>query len=324
MTSGSAQNETVGDLGEFPLISLITRNLALPPAVSVGPGDDCAVYLINGSALTTTDMLIEGVHFRRSWSSPAEIGHKCVAVNLADVEAMGGTPVAMVISLGLPSDLPVTWVKEFMTGVREEAELGGVALVGGDMTSARDITISVTVIGETGGRGPVLRSGARPDDVVAVRGRLGWAAAGLAALLRGFRSPRAAVDSQRAPQVPYGAGRQAAEAGASAMIDVSDGLLADLGHIAEASEVSIDLDSARFTVADPVHAVASALNADPLGFVLGGGEDHAMAATFAPGTVPDGWDVVGLVGHADEETGPVVLVDGAQWEGDKGWTHFRS
>ena len=98
-------------------------------------------------------MLIEGVHFRRSWSSPADIGHKSVAVNLADVEAMGGTPVAMVISLGLPADLPVTWVKEFMTGVREEAELGGVALVGGDMTGARDISISVTVIGETAGRG---------------------------------------------------------------------------------------------------------------------------------------------------------------------------
>ncbi len=324
MTSGSARTETVGDLGEFPLISLITRNLTLPPAVSVGPGDDCAAFLINGSALTTTDMLIEGIHFRKSWSSPAEVGHKAVAVNLADVEAMGGTPVAMVISLGMPADLPLTWVKEFMTGVREEAERGQVALVGGDMTAARDISISVTVIGETGGRTPILRSGARPGDVVAVCGRLGWAAAGLAALLRGFRSPRAAVDSQRAPQVPYGAGRQAADAGASAMIDVSDGLLADLGHIAAASGVTIDLDSARFTIADPVQAVAAALNADPLKFVLTGGEDHAMAATFAPGTVPDGWDVVGQVHEPDDENGVGVLVDGAHWEGDQGWTHFRS
>lgn len=323
MISRSTQAETIGDLGEFPLISLITRNLTLPPAVSVGPGDDCAAYLINGSALTTTDMLIEGVHFRRSWSSPADVGHKSVAVNLADVEAMGGTPVAMVISLGLPADLPVTWVKEFMTGVREEAELGGVALVGGDMTGARDISISVTVIGETAGRGPILRSGARPGDIVAVCGRLGWAAAGLAALLRGFRSPRAAVDSQRAPKVPYGAGRQAADAGATAMIDVSDGLLADLGHIAEASGVAIDLDSARFTIAEPVQAVAAALNADPLGFVLGGGEDHAMAATFEPGKVPEGWDVIGQVRQINDEVGPIVLVDGQEWEGEKGWTHFH-
>ncbi|WIY83637.1 thiamine-phosphate kinase [Propionimicrobium sp. PCR01-08-3] len=324
MTSRSAEPQTVGELGEFPLINLVTRNLSLPPAVSLGPGDDCAAYLINGSALTTTDMLIEGVHFRRNWSSAADIGHKSVAVNLADIEAMGGTPIAMVISLGLPADLPVTWVREFMTGVREEAELGEVALVGGDMTAARDISISVTVIGETGGRTPVLRSGAKPGNVVAVRGRLGWAAAGLAALARGFRSPRAAVDAQRMPHVPYGAGRQAADAGATAMLDVSDGLLADLGHIAEASSVTIDLDSSRFTIADPVQAVASALNADPLGFVLGGGEDHAMAATFEPGDVPEDWDVIGVVHELDEEAGPCVLVDGKQWEGDQGWTHFRS
>ncbi|GAA2183457.1 thiamine-phosphate kinase [Brooklawnia cerclae] len=324
MTTSGAGPQTIRDIGEFGLISQVTRRLELPPAVSVGPGDDGAVFLVNGSSVTSVDMLVENVHFRRSWSSAADVGHKSVAVNVADLEAMGASPVAMVIGFGAPPDLPVSWVKEFMTGVREEADLAGVALVGGDMTGARDITVCVTVIGETGGRTPVLRSGAEPGQVVAVKGRLGWAAAGLAALGRGFRSPRAAVDSQRTPKVPYGAGKEAALAGATAMIDVSDGLLADLGHIADASEVGIALDSERFDVADPVRAVATAINKDPLGFVLTGGEDHALAATFAPDDVPDDWQVVGRVVDPDPDEGPCVLVDGRHWEGDPGWTHFSA
>lgn len=319
----TSEPQTIGEAGEFGLISQLTRRLVMPPAVSVGPGDDGAVFLINGSAVTSVDMLVEGVHFRRDWSSAADIGHKAVAVNVSDIEAMGASPVAMVIGLGAPADTAFSWAKEFMTGVREEAELAQVALVGGDMTGAPQITISVTVIGETAGRAPVLRSGARAGQVVAVRGRLGWAGAGLAALGRGFRSPRAAVDAQRFPQVPYGAGRQAALAGASALIDVSDGLLADLGHVAQASGVTIDLETARFEIGDPVQAVAAALNADPLGFVLTGGEDHALAGTFDAGQVPDDWDVVGRVLPVDPETGPQVLVDGVLREGDGGWTHFR-
>ena len=317
------QPPTIGTIGEFGLIKQLTRRLVMPPAVSVGPGDDGAVFLINGSAVISTDMLIEGVHFRRDWSSAVDVGHKSGAVNVADLEAMGASPVAMVLALGAPEDTDLSWVKEFMTGFREEAETADVALVGGDLTGARELTISVTVIGETAGRPPVLRSGARPGQVIAIRGRLGWAAAGLATLARGFRSPRAAVDAQRQPQVPYGAGRQAALAGASAMIDISDGLLADLGHVAQASGVAIDLESARFSIGDPVRAVAAALNADPLAFVLTGGEDHALAAAFDPGRVPDNWDVVGRVLPVAEPDGPQVLVDGSPREGAGGWVHFR-
>lgn len=323
MTPSAPEPRTIGEAGEFGLIGRITRRLTMPPAVAVGPGDDGAVFLVNGSAVTSVDMLVEGVHFRRDWSSPAEVGHKAVAVNVADLEAMGAVPVAMVIGFGAPSDLEFSWVTQFMTGVHEEAELAQVALIGGDMTSARDITISVTVIGETAGQPPVLRSGARAGQVVAVRGRLGWASAGLAALGRGFRSPRAAVDAYRVPQVPYGAGREAALAGATAMIDISDGLLGDLGHIVEASGVSIDLESARFTIGEPVQAVAAAIGKDPLDFVLGGGEDHGLAATFDAGQVPDAWDVVGRVIAVDPEEGPQVLVDGRSWPGETGWTHFR-
>lgn len=315
--------ETLASAGEFGVIGQITRDLVMAPQVSVGPGDDGAVFLVNGSAVTSTDMLVEGVHFRTDWSSAEEIGRKAVAVNVADLEAMGATPVAMVIGLGAPGSLPSRWVREFSTGVRMEADRAGVCLVGGDTTGARDITICVTVIGQTDGHAPVLRSGARSGQVVAVRGRLGWAAAGLAVLERGFRSPRAAVDSQRVPQVPYGAGRQAALAGATAMLDVSDGLLADLGHVAQASGVVIDLDSARFEVDEPVRAVAAATGKDAMGFVLGGGEDHALAACFEIGSVPEGWQVLGRVREPEVDEEPTVLVDGRHWEGSAGWDHYH-
>lgn len=314
--------QTVADIGEFGLIANIIRGLSRTPAVSVGPGDDAAVYLVNGSAVTSTDVLVEGVHFRRDWSSAAEIGRKCVAVNAADLEAMGATPVAVVMSLAVPGDLPVRWVKDFATGFRAEADTAGLALVGGDTSSARDITISVTVIGETGGLEPVLRTGATPGEVVAVCGRLGWAAAGLTALARGFRSPRAAVDSQRVPLVPYGEGRRAARGGATAMIDISDGLLADLNHVAQASQVWVDVESSAFEIPEPVAAVASAVGKDPLDFILTGGEDHALAACFPMGELPSGWVSIGTVREADE-SGPCVTVDGHPHEGEGGWEHFR-
>lgn len=321
-TAGTAAGPTVGETGEFELISLITRDLPRPPAVSVGVGDDAAVYLVNGSAVTSTDLLVEGVHFRRDWSSAHEIGRKAVAVNVADLEAMGAVPVAMVVAFGAPADLPLQWAREFSTGLREEAATAGIALVGGDTTRAAQVTISVTVTGQTDALAPVLRSGARPGQVVAVRGRLGWAHAGLVALGRGFRSPRAAVDSQRCPQVAYGAGRQAVEHGAGAMVDVSDGLLADLGHIAQASGVMIDLDPQRIPVDEPVQAVAAATGQDPLAMVLAGGEDHALAATFDPDRVPDGWRVLGVVRETGQQERTGVLVGGRVWEGAAGWDHF--
>ena len=314
--------ETLAASSEFDLIQQVTRGLVMSPAVSVGPGDDAAVYLVNGSAVTSTDLLVEGVHFRRDWSTAEQVGRKAVAVNVADLEAMGARPVAMVVALGAPAELPVSWVREFSTGVRSEADLAGIVLVGGDTTAARDVTVCVTVIGETAGAGPVLRSGAAAGQVVAVRGRLGWAAAGLAALGRGFRSTRAAVDAQRVPRPPYGAGREAALAGATAMIDVSDGLVADLGHIAEASGVVIDLDSSCVVVDEPVATVAAATGIDPLELVLGGGEDHTLAACFAASDVPPGWQVLAAVHEPGPGARPGVLVDAKPWTGPAGWDHF--
>ncbi|WP_035758412.1 thiamine-phosphate kinase [Granulicoccus phenolivorans] len=313
---------TLGETGEFALIAQLTAGLAADDRVRLGPGDDGAVVRLRGDLVVSTDALVEGVHFRRNWSSAEQIGRKAVAVNVADIEAMGARPVAVVVAFCAPADLPAQWARDCHAGMREEAARAGVALVGGDITRSRDVTLTVTALGETGDRAPVLRSGARPGDVVALRGRIGWAAAGLAVLQRGFRSPRACVAAQQTPEPPYGAGIQAAEAGATAMIDVSDGLLADLGHIAEASGVRIDVRADTIEVPDPLFAVAAALGgADPRTFVLTGGEDHALAATFPPGAVPADWVEIGVVLPAESGT-VAVTVDGAAWEGSQGWDHY--
>ncbi|HET7725200.1 MAG TPA: thiamine-phosphate kinase [Propionibacteriaceae bacterium] len=310
---------TVGSLGEFGTIARIVAGLPDAPAVSVGPGDDAAVFLVNGSSVSSVDVLVEGVHFRRDWVPADMLGRRAVAVAAADIEAMGAYQGAVLVGLTVPPDLPVPWIDDLAKGIRLECEAAGAALVGGDLTRGRDVVISVTVMGETRGGLPVLRSGAEPGDVVAFRGRLGWSAAGLTVLSRGFRSPRVLVEAYQLPQVPYGAGADARRAGATAMIDVSDGLLADLGHIAADSQVGIDLDSARFEIPDPLHAVAAATGADPLRFILTGGEDHALAATFPLGKVPPEWHVIGVVTDGE----PGVLVDGQPYSGIPGWDHFR-
>jgi len=176
----------------------------------------------------------------------------------------------------------------------------------------------VTALGDLEGRSPVLRSGARPGDVVALAGRLGWSACGLAVLRRGFSSPIAAVAAHRRPTPPYAAGPAAAGAGASAMCDVSDGLLADLGHLAADSRVTIDLDAGALEGAcleppGPLQQVAAALGADPMSWVLTGGEDHALVATFPARTVlPEGWTPIGSVRSGPRRAG--VFVDGRSAE----------
>lgn len=311
---------TLADLGEFGVIDRVVGGATMGEPVMIGPGDDAAVLAVpTGAVACSTDALVEGVHFRKDWSTAAEVGRKAIAVNVADIEAMGATPIGVTVALSAPAETPVAWLDAFAEGVRTECATAGVHLVGGDTTSGPVISIAVTALGDLVGREPVTRAGARPGQVVALTGRLGWAAAGLRTLSRGFRSPRAVVDMQRCPQVPYGAGRVAAEAGASSMIDISDGLLADLGHVARASGVSFDIDTSALEIAEPLQAVAAATGGDPLAFVLTGGEDHALVATFD--TAPAGWTVIGRVGEAAPD-GSAVTVDGAEFEGNTGFDHF--
>jgi len=314
-------NETLADLGEFALIDRITKDLVRGPQVRLGPGDDAAVLSLDGALVVSTDAMAEGVHFRNDWVSAADVGHRAVAGAVADIEAMGAVPVGVLIGLTLPKETRVSWVDQFMEGVREECEAGTVSLVGGDLTAGSAIHIAVTVLGQTRGQPVILRSGAQPGDAVAYRGRLGWAAAGLAVLMRGFRSPRAVVGAYQRPQVPYGAGLEAARNQATSLIDISDGLIADLGHIAAASLVVIDIDTGTLPVPAPLEAVAHATGRDPVDFLLSGGEDHALAGTFPFGKVPPLWTVIGRV-EAPGGRDPAVLVDGTEWLGTRGWTHF--
>lgn len=304
--------------GEFELIDQITRDVVVGDDVVLPVGDDAAVLRFSGDTVVTTDLLIENVHFKRQWSTAWAVGRKAVAVNVSDVEAMGARPSSIVVALAFPRDLDQAWVEEFEEGVKEECAAAGVSLVGGDMSSAAIIAICVTAIGDLEGRPPVARSGARPGEVVAVKGRLGWSAAGLTVLQRGFGSPKDLVAEHLTPSVPYGQGIVAADAGATAMLDVSDGLLADLGHLARSSGVGIDVDTRLLEIPDSIARVAAATGKPAISFVLAGGEDHALAAVFRNETVvPKGWSVVGTVND-----GGAVTVDGRPWEGAAGWDHF--
>lgn len=309
---------TVADLGEFKLIDEVVKQVGTGQHVLIGPGDDAAqVSTKGGSYLVSTDVLIEGRHFRRDWSSAAEIGQKAAACNLSDISAMGGVANALTVGFAAPGDLAADWVIEMIKGFVFECDHIGARIVGGDVTASDKIVIAVTAMGEA--HRPVRRSGAAPGDIVAFAGRLGWAGAGFAALSRGFRSPKLAVDAHRVPHPPYAAGPQAAGIGATSMTDVSDGLLADAGHIAVASGVAIDFESSCFEIAEPVATVGEALGVDPLTFVLTGGDDYALVATFSAQTVlPKEWTRIGVV-----TDGTGVTVDGVPYEGAQGHEHFR-
>ena len=310
--------ETIGSVGEFGLIEQVTKTVGTSAYVLLGPGDDAAhVATADGTYVVTTDLLIEGRHFRRDWSSATEIGRKAAAANLSDINAMGGVATALTVAFAAPRDTPAAWVREMAAGFESEAAKVGAHLVGGDVSEADTIVISVTAMGDA--ERVVTRAGAQPGDVVAYAGSLGVAAAGFGALSRGFRSPKAAVDAHRVPSPPYAAGPAAAKAGATAMTDVSDGFLADVGHLADASNVAVDVTSESFEILEPVATVSSALGGvDPMSFVLTGGDDYALVATFpADATLPEGWTVVGTVSE-----GSGVTVDGAPRDGSPGFRHF--
>jgi thiamine-monophosphate kinase len=312
--------------------------------------------------VATMDVLVEGRHFRRDWSAAFDIGCTAAARNMADIAAMGACPTALLVGLATPGDLPVEWARELTRGLAAESARAGASVAGGDISSAATIMIAVTALGDLQGRDPVTRGGARPGDLVAVAGRLGRSAAGLALLTAGLAGPAGAgpagemlagtgqaglagagdlagpVAAYQRPEPPYAAGPEAAALGATAMIDISDGLVQDLGHVAAASGTVIDIAAGQLPGDPQLRAAAAALGgADWLSWMLTGGEDHALAATFPPGTrLPDHWPVIGtvygLTGHAAagrssdsgrDQAGPTVLVDGRQPAGPGGWDHFR-
>jgi len=230
--------------------------------------------------VVTSDVLVDGVHFRRDWSAAYDVGRKAAAQNLADVVAMGARPTAIVVGLAAPPDLTLEWTDGLLDGLQDECGVVAAGLAGGDVVRSPTLMVSVTALGDLQGREPVTRAGAQPGDVVVVAGQLGSAAAGLELLRAGRRQPRNLVDAHRRPQVPYDAGMRLATAGATAMIDVSDGLVADLGHIAVASNVRIELASDDLPLPPELVDAALLLGVDPRSWVAAGGEDHAFAATM--------------------------------------------
>jgi thiamine-monophosphate kinase len=335
---------TLADVGESGLLRAIFPLLPRGDNTLVGPGDDTAVVSApDGRVVATTDVLVEGRDFLPAWSTAQDVGAKAAAQNLADVAAMGAVPTALLVGLVAPPDLPVAWAVGLSQGLADGCAGTGAGVVGGDLSSGPLVVVSVTALGDLAGRRPVLRSGARPAHVVALAGTLGRSAAGLALLQSGWpdagplargsagrpqADPAAVaaaaglVSDHRRPRPPYEAGPEAAQAGASAMLDVSDGLLRDAGRIAEASGVVVDLSVAQLDrYVEPLRAVAQALGVDPWEWVLSGGEDHGLLATFAPGAVPASFSVVGVVRQAMPDA--QVLLDGQPPDSALGWDHFR-
>jgi thiamine-monophosphate kinase len=333
---------SVADLGEWGLIAAIAARMPPGPYSRLGIGDDSAVVAApSGSVVAAVDLLLEGRHFLRSWSSAHDVGVKAAARSLADIAAMGAVPTALLVALAAPGTLPARWALDLAAGLAAEAGRAGAGVVGGDTASADSVLISVTALGDLAGRSPVRRAGARPGDVVAVTGPLGHSAAGHALLAVGVESFPELVAAHLRPAPPYDAGPEAAVVGATAMIDVSDGLLADLGHVATASGVWIDVESPALAPGATLARAAAAVLSSSSGtnrsgspdalareWVLTGGEDHCLVATFPPAAaLPARWRVIGQVREPRPDAlgapPPRITVDGTDYEGPPGWQHFQ-
>ena len=284
----AGEDGSVADLGEWGVIAALKARMPAGALTTVGIGDDSAVVTTpSGSVVAAVDLLIEGRHFRREWSSAYDVGVKAAARSLADIAAMGAVNTALLVALATPGTLPARWAADLAAGLAFEATRAGAGVVGGDTARADAITLSVTALGDLEGRRPVLRSGARPGDVIAVAGTLGHAAAGLALLTAGVAPAPAApsspevsslVTAQLRPAPLYDAGPEAARLGATAMIDVSDGLLADLGHVAAASGVHVNVHTSRLAPGTALREAAASLPAS--------GASSRTNAAYSPPPVP--------------------------------------
>lgn len=356
-SAAAGAGPTVAQLGEEALVEAFASLLPQSPRQLVGNGDDCAVLAApDGRYCVSTDVLVEGHHFKREWSTATHLGRRVAAQNLADAAAMGALPVALVVALVLPPSTPVSWVQGLARGLAQGCRDAGAGVVGGDLSAGESVVVCATVHGDLQGRDPVLRSGARPGDLLVHVGHLGRAAAGLACLRAGLGGQGPGAGAQRladqcvelflAPCPPLWAGPALAGAGATSMIDVSDSLLRDAGRLARASGVVIDVDdplegwrrrgshglgeeiellrqvACLLPGAGQDHALELARS-----WALTGGEDHGLLATVPAATasrLPQGARVLGRV-RAPFGSGaqPGVLVGGQAPQTSLGWDHFK-
>ncbi|MHC6230579.1 thiamine-phosphate kinase [Arthrobacter sp. MMS24-T111] len=333
---------TVAGLSESDLLARIFPRLRMAgshtASTLLGPGDDAAIVAApDGRAVVSIDTQVQDQDFRLLWpngyrTTGFDVGWKAAAQNLSDINAMGATATSMVVSLTLPVDTPVSWVEDLADGLRAGIQaLGatGCSVAGGDLGRGREISVTVAVLGSLDGGRAVLRSGARPGDILALAGTVGHAAAGLALLESGIAADtlgpaeRIYPELQCRPRPPLGAGPAARAAGATAMLDISDGLLRDGHRLAAASNVAVDLDPARLAhLAELLRPAATLLDADPAPWVLAGGEDHGLLATFPAGIqLPPGFTAIGSVHALGTDEGPGVLIAGRAAD-TGGWDHF--
>lgn len=333
---------TVASAGESGTLTRIIGQLGAAPAAIVGPGDDCAVLAVSGELVVTSDMMIEGPDFRLAWHSGFELGWKLAATNLSDVAAMGAVPTALTVALACPGETPVTLLEEIARGLNEACAVlaPGCGIVGGDLSRAPVMTASITALGQLPPGSAVLRSGARVGNQIAYAGELGLAGLGLSLLFAEAsdeagdaqaapvatlrRAHPAALQAQLAPRPPVALGAVARAAGATAMLDVSDGLTLDAARVAHASGVTMALDS-QLLMASFGSQLGETV---PLEAMLYGGEDHGLLATFPYAhPLPEGFSRIGEVRSlASPVPGRVrpatpVTLDGAPVEA-RGWDPF--
>jgi thiamine-monophosphate kinase len=343
---------TIGQIGEDPLVAGLIARYPQADWLVVGPGDDAAVLDLAarfpGQLVLCTDTLVEGQDFRRDWSTGRDVGIKAAAQNFADIAAMGGRSHALLVSLTTPGDVPESWAHGLADGLSEESTRAGAVVAGGDLSAGAELVVTATALGTVASGRAVLRSGARVGDVVAIAGVSGRSAAGWALLRHGFGTLGAAgtpdpgpltggesavvaalIGDHRRPRPPYGSGPEAAAAGATAMIDTSDGLLRDAERLAVASGVVLALESGPLAPDADLVLAAGVLTeraggpagAAALDWVLTGGEDHALLACFPPAAaLPPSFRRVGTV--LAPVTAAGVLVDGRSVAGPGGWRHF--
>ncbi|MEV7132973.1 thiamine-phosphate kinase [Arthrobacter sp. NPDC093128] len=333
---------TVAGLSESELLAKIFPRLNNGPgqgtALLLGPGDDAAIVAApDGRTVVSIDTQVQDQDFRLEWrngyrTTGFDVGWKAAAQNLSDINAMGARSTSMVVSLTLPPETAVAWVEDFADGLSHAIrDLGaaGCSVAGGDLGRGRELAVTVAILGTLDGKEAVLRSGARPGHIVALAGTVGHAAAGLALLESGpsveLLTPeqRIIMDRQCRPLPPLAAGPSALAAGASAMMDISDGLIRDGSRLAAASGVVLDLDPAVLKLlTGPLSAAADAVGGDPMAWVLGGGEDHGLLAAFpADVQLPPGFAAIGSVEALAPMESTGVKIAGRPAD-TVGWDHF--
>lgn len=331
-------------LSEFDLIARLTANLPRRADVTVGVGDDAAVLRWTPSTdfILTCDAQVEGRHFVREYATPEQIGRRAMAVNLSDIAAMGGEPLAALVSLILPADTAVDWLDGLYAGLRGEAQRFGVSIVGGNVASASGpLIVDITLVGRTPAGGAILRSGGHPGDRLCVTGHLGAAAAGLMTFRGPARQPTVSatdIDQVReayvTPRPRIEVGMLLAASGAvTAMVDVSDGLAADLGHLCAESRVGARIEASSLPIDAATRSVAQAYELDPLSLALYEGDDYELLFSVHPDQLTN---VLAMLRAAGETATPIgwLLDESEKLElltsGDshvplapRGWDHLR-